>query len=86
MPGSERAAIGLSDMVPPAATGPVSRSYTLWPYDRPETKGQLKGVTVRVEDGKVLVLGYRCAGSHGPCAACQTGIVHVLTRDESCRH
>jgi hypothetical protein len=46
-------------MAAPASSGPVTRRYTLWPYDRPESKGQLKGVTMRIEDGKVLVLGYR---------------------------
>jgi hypothetical protein len=55
--------LGLSELSAAAAaassSGPVTRRYTLWPYDRPESKGQLKGVTLRVEDGKVLVLGYR---------------------------
>ncbi|KAF6266656.1 hypothetical protein COO60DRAFT_1623446 [Scenedesmus sp. NREL 46B-D3] len=34
-------------------------SAGLWPFDRPESKGQLKGVSLRLEDGKVLVLGFR---------------------------
>lgn len=60
VPGSERETLGLSDMAPgPAGSAPVPRRYTLWPYDRPESKGQLKGVTLRIEDGKVLVLGFR---------------------------
>jgi hypothetical protein len=59
VPGAERVTLGLSDMAPAAGTPPVTRRYTLWPYDRPESKGQLKGVTLRIEGGKVLVLGYR---------------------------
>jgi hypothetical protein len=60
VPGTERVTLGLADMAAPS--GPVTRRYTLWPYDRPESKGQLKGVTLRIEDGKVLVLGYRWVG------------------------
>jgi hypothetical protein len=59
VPGAERVTLGLSDMAPAAGAAPVTRRYTLWPYDRPESKGQLKGVTLRIEGGKVLVLGYR---------------------------
>jgi hypothetical protein len=58
VPGSERVTLGLADMAA-GSSGPVVRRFTLWPYDRPESKGQLKGVALRIEDGKVLVLGYR---------------------------
>ncbi len=51
--------LGLSDLAAVPIASPVIRRYTLWPYDRPESKGQLKGVTLRIEGGKVLVLGYR---------------------------
>lgn len=74
VPGSERVTLGLSDLAPPAAgSAPVTRRYTLWPYDRPESKGQLKGVTLRVEDGKVLVLGYRW-GAYETCS-CFWGVL-----------
>lgn len=60
VPGSERVTLGLADSA--GTSGAVTRRYTLWPYDRPESKGQLKGVTLRIEDSKVLVLGYRWVG------------------------
>lgn len=72
VPASERATLGLTDITASAAaatpaagsaanSSEMVRRYTLWPYDRPESKGQLKGVSLRLEDGKVLVLGYRWA-------------------------
>lgn len=65
VPGDERVTLSLADLSPATASdgssgSPVVRRFVLWPYDRPESKGQLKGVSLRVEDGKVLVLGYRC--------------------------
>lgn len=75
VPASERALLGLADVAAlGAATSGSSTNatnsskvvwqYTLWPYDRPESKGQVKGVSIRLEDGKVLVLGYRCETLH----------------------
>lgn len=75
VPASERVTLGLLDIATPttptsaagsaANSSEVVRHFVLWPYDRPESKGQLKGVSLRLEDGKVLVLGYRCAGAYG---------------------
>jgi hypothetical protein len=68
VPARERVILSLTDLTPdPAPDGaavaePLVRRYSLWPFDRPESKGQLKGVSLRLEDGKVLVLGFRCAG------------------------
>lgn len=65
VPASERLTLGLSDMTAPQPGSEGSmgnvRRYTLWPYDRPESKGKLKGVSLRLENGKILVLGYRCS-------------------------
>jgi hypothetical protein len=67
VPARERATLSLADLTPEpvpageaAAAVPLVRRYSLWPFDRPESKGQLKGVSLRLEDGKVLVLGFRC--------------------------
>lgn len=68
VPARERVTLSLADLTPAAqpangaAATPRVRRYSLWPFDRPESKGQLKGASLRLEDGKVLVLGFRCAG------------------------
>ena len=60
VPAAERVTLGLADLAP-AGSGqpPVTRRFLLWPYDRSESKGRLKGVVLRLEDGKVLALGFR---------------------------
>jgi hypothetical protein len=68
VPARERVTLSLADLAPGpapaegAAAVPLVRRYSLWPFDRPESKGQLKGVSLRLEDGKVLVLGFRWVG------------------------
>ncbi|WIA29149.1 hypothetical protein OEZ86_011660 [Tetradesmus obliquus] len=65
VPARERVTLSLADLTPAAqpangaAATPRVRRYSLWPFDRPESKGQLKGASLRLEDGKVLVLGFR---------------------------
>jgi hypothetical protein len=58
VPASERALVTLEDVATPPAGGRTYQ-YVLWPYDRQESKGQLKAVTIRLTGDKVLVLGYR---------------------------
>ncbi len=58
MPGNERETIPLSAIQAPKPGGEVRR-YVLWPYDRAESRGRLKGVSLRLEDGRMVVLGYR---------------------------
>jgi hypothetical protein len=53
VPARERVTLSLTDLTPePAPAGaavaePLVRRYSLWPFDRPESKGQLKGVSLR---------------------------------------
>jgi hypothetical protein len=59
VPAAERAHITLADVA--VGDQPQEHRFVLWPYDRAESKGRLRGVSIRLEDGKVLVMGYRSA-------------------------
>lgn len=54
VPAAERVALASSDVQKPSV-----RKMVLWPFDRPESKGQLKALTMRLAPDSVLVLGYR---------------------------
>ena len=64
IPGTERDHIPLTAIVasstsstsPPAAS---TFEYVLWPFDRSESRGKLKVVTVRLASDKILTLGFR---------------------------
>lgn len=68
VPADERVTLGLTDLGADAG-GPRVRRYVLWPFDRAESKGRLKGLSLRLEDGKVLVLGYRSGRRRGTMRA-----------------
>jgi hypothetical protein len=74
VPAKDRAMLGLEDITSPPAPGSLRR-YVLWPFDRAESRGRLRGITVRLEEGKVLVLGFRWAvqGKHGCCGGLPQG-------------
>jgi hypothetical protein len=56
VPGKERANIALLEATSAATT---TRRYLLWPFDRPESRGKLKGITIRIAGDKLLILGFR---------------------------
>ena len=58
VPATERSSLRLDEVATPPAGG-KTYEYILWPYDRQESKGKMKSVTIRLAGDKVLVLGYR---------------------------
>ncbi len=38
---------------------PQRHELVLWPYDRGESRGKLRGVTLRISPTQLLVLGFR---------------------------
>ncbi|KAL4443898.1 hypothetical protein ABPG75_011635 [Micractinium tetrahymenae] len=53
---AERAVLGAAELA-----APVQRRYTLWPFDRPESRGNLLALTIRLSADEVLVIGFRSA-------------------------
>ncbi|KAL4449525.1 hypothetical protein ABPG77_007169 [Micractinium sp. CCAP 211/92] len=54
--GQERVVLGAAELATPA-----QRRFTLWPFDRPESRGNLLALTIRRSADEVLVIGFRSA-------------------------
>ena len=52
--GPERTVVSSAELAVPATL-----RFTLWPFDRPESRGRLQSVSVRRSAGEVLLLGLR---------------------------
>ena len=69
----------------PQLAAPGTRRLQLWPFDRPESRGNLMALSLRRSDGEALLLGFRSAAHWQDVRVAPNGGPGPLAPEES-RH